>query len=150
MKETRPLYFIRSMNPMYRRRLVFVTLVLAVAAEAAQCASTPFESGAKPIDAICAEFNGFDQNRDGAIEIQELHRIGGAGESGPRVLMLVEKRLLEPLAGSAAMQLLTQRWADDLSAEGYCADVVAVTLAESRLHQDGRFVLAIREFLRAA
>ena len=102
------------------------------------------------LDALCVQFKGFDQNHDGQAEIQELVPLAGAGKANQRVIMLVEDRLLKPLDGAAELKPLLERWANDASADGYRADVISVKLAPSKLHQDGRYVLALREFLRAA
>lgn len=135
-------------------------------------------SPSKPIDKLCASFHNFDQNGDGQIEIRSLRPVASAGEpvapedesgarsgepvpdknesganqheSGGLVLLLVEQRLLEPLEDSPELLPRLKRWANDLSAEGFRAEVIAVELAKSKLHQDGRYVLALREFLRAA
>jgi len=101
------------------------------------------------LDVICANFKNFDQNNDRQVEIQELRPIATAGKADRRVLMLVEQRVLDAQSGAANLKPALARWAQDVSADGYCADVIAVKLAPSKLHQDGRYVLALREFLRA-
>ncbi|MBN2022392.1 MAG: hypothetical protein JW809_06315 [Pirellulales bacterium] len=116
--------------------------------------STATSSDAPPlpddsIGEICAHFAGFDQNADGVKEIESLEPIAHAGQAGQRVLVLVEKRLLAPLADAPELRPLVERLAGDLAAEGYRADVIAVELAKSDRHQDGRYVLALREVLRA-
>ena len=101
------------------------------------------------LEAICQRFAGYDQNADGKAEIaalRELHRAGGGKR---RVLMLVEQRLLDTPAGAEPLRPMLEQWCADLAAEGCEAMVVAAQLAPSTLHQDGRYVLAMRDFLRA-
>lgn len=104
---------------------------------------------AKPLAQLCAEFQNFDQNQDGSPEIRQLSRIDGVGGSGPLVVMLVEDRILEPLSGSRPLAPFLHRWAEDVATEGFSAEIVSVALGRSKVHQDGRYVLALRELLRA-
>jgi len=101
------------------------------------------------IEVICRNFADYDQDGDGQIEIAKLERIAGSGKDGKRVLVLVESRLLQSLDGAVDLAPLLERLADDLADEGKRADVVSVELPKSRRHQDGRYVLALREFFRA-
>jgi hypothetical protein len=101
------------------------------------------------VDVLCERFSAFDVNEDGAPEIASLNPLGSAGETGARVLLLVEARLLAPLDGAPELSTRVERWVTDLASEGYRADAIAVDLGSSELHQDGRTVLALREFLRA-
>ncbi len=132
-------------------RLLPLTLLLAcfpfltaVAEEA------PGETVApKSIEALCTEFSSFDRNGDGQVEITSLKLIASAGTSGSRVVMFVEPRLLQPLEGGIDLAPQLERWADDLAAEGHRAEVIAVELAKCDFHQDGQFILALRDLLRA-
>ena len=108
------------------------------------------DADAKPLPALCAQFQNFDQNHDGQPEIGQLRPLAHAGTGDERVLMLVEQRVLKPMSGASDLLPLVQAWVNDVAADGFMADVVSVDLAKSKLHQDGRFVLALREFLRAA
>ncbi len=113
------------------------------------------ETTASTLDEACAKFSAFDQNDDGIVEIASLKALYTAGEdanagtTAKRVLLLVEPRLLEPLEGAADLRPLLTRWADDLAAEGYRSAIIAAQLGDSDLHQDGRYLLALREFLRS-
>lgn len=127
------------MNSLRRPALAF--LALLVVSNAPAPAATLAE--------LCAQFTGYDQNGDGAIELARLAPLATRGEQGARVLLLVEPRLLAPLADARELRPLLERWADGLAREGYRASVIEVELAASALHQDGRYVLALREFLRA-
>lgn len=118
----------------------------------ALCALLASPAHAAPADSLeilCAKFSNFDRNGDGQLEIQSLQHIATVGDRGERVVMLVERRLLAPTSRAQDLDPVVKRWADDLQYEGYRASVVAVELAPSDLHQDGQYLLAIREFLRA-
>jgi hypothetical protein len=105
---------------------------------------------AEPAAEVYERFQDFDQNGDGIVEIRSVTVEAVAGEAGPLVLVLVEPRLLEALPDAPDLRPLLERFANDLGEEGYQAQVLSVELGESDLHQDGRFVLALREVLRAA
>lgn len=104
---------------------------------------------AKSLANTCRAFAGFDQNGDGQAEIRSLRSIESCGSSGRCALVLVEARLLKPLPGAADLTVLLKRLATDLADEGYVANLISVELEPNSLHQDGRYLLAIREFLRA-
>lgn len=101
------------------------------------------------LDAICQGFAGYDQDADGKAEITAMRAVHRAGRGARRLLMLVEQRLLDTPADADPLRPALEQWCHDLAAEGSEAMVVAVQLAPSGLHQDGRYLLAIREFLRA-
>lgn len=103
---------------------------------------------------ICRQFESFDHNGDGQVEIAHLRLVDDkppAGMEGKhqRVLILVEDRLLQSIADGHDLHPHLSRLRDDLSAEGFAPITLSVDLAESDVHQDGRFVLALREVLRA-
>ena len=102
-----------------------------------------------PIAAVCSEFEGFDQDRDGQVEIASVEPMFRAGGQGPVVLVLVEARLARATAGEQDLRPGLERWVRDLGAEGYRAHALSVELAASGRHQDGRYLLALRELLRA-
>jgi hypothetical protein len=114
-------------------------------------ACMPWEaSGRSELDKLCEKFTGFNQNNDNQVEIASLRLVVPSQRTtGPLVLMLVESRLLEKRSEAAELHPYLTRWAKDLEGEGCRAEVVAVTLATSKNHQDGRFILALREFLKA-
>jgi len=78
-----------------------------------------------------------------------VRRLHDAGEAGPRVLVFVEPRLLDPLADAPPLRERLDRLVDDLGEEGYRATLLAVDLEPGSTHRDGRLVLALREMLRA-
>jgi len=124
-------------------------MIRAVAPVLASLLVAAPSSGEDPLAELCARFAGFDQDGDGAAEIRALETIVRAGETGARLLVLVERRLLDPLDGAPPLAPLLERLARDLAAEGLRAEALAVELEPSALHQDGRYVLALRELLRA-
>ena len=93
-------------------------------------------------------FAGYDGNGDGVAEIVTLVPRSAAGGAGERVLVLVEGRLLEPLDGAPPLGPPLERLVADLGDEGYRAALVEVALGASDRHQDGQYVLALRDFLR--
>jgi hypothetical protein len=98
---------------------------------------------------LCRRFSNYDQNGDGVVEIQALRPIAHGGAAGGRLLVLVEQRILEPLDGAEDLKPHVKRLVSDLGREGYRADAVAVELGHAKTHQDGRYLLALRELLRA-
>ncbi|MEZ6038187.1 MAG: hypothetical protein R3F29_11940 [Planctomycetota bacterium] len=111
----------------------------------------PETAAPEPIAALCERFAGFDQDGDGRPELATVKVLHEAGASGPQVLVLVEPRLL---AGDAdgrpfALASRVRRLVDDLGGEGRRATALLVQLAPCDRHQDGRYVLALRELLRA-
>jgi hypothetical protein len=102
---------------------------------------------------LCDRFRGHDQNGDGEPEIADLQWLspeGPSGDAGRRILVLVEQRLLGEIADAPDLRPAIARLVADLEAEGHRARAVAVTLGTGRGHQDGCFLLALRELLRAA
>jgi hypothetical protein len=127
------------------RSLSFSLLAAALAAAPVREAL-----GQSAIGELCAAFSAYDQNEDGVLEIEALRPLASAGAGGPRVLVLVEERLLGALEGAPALGDALRRHSQDLAAEGWRAELVAVRLASSAGHRDGRLLLALREFLRGA
>ena len=108
-------------------------------------------AGRSELDKLCMKFSGFNQNKDNQIEIASLRPVFQSPKStGARVMMLVEARLLETGKGERDLRPYLERWANDLDSEGCRTEVVSVSLAKGPKHQDGRYILAIRDFLRAA
>lgn len=102
-----------------------------------------------PVVAICTKYSDFDHNGDGHIELAAVSPMHRAGEHGPRMLVLVESRLLTQAEGSVDLTPKIERLVNDLAAQGHRAMALRIALGESPLHQDGRYVLALRELLRA-
>lgn len=107
---------------------------------------------------VLNQFSPYDMDGDGVNEIDsfELASFESAFEVIPGnarlVLVLVEPRLLasiagSPISGSDVMHRL-QRFKGDLEAEGYVARVVWTSVYAGNAHQDGRTVLALRQFLK--
>jgi hypothetical protein len=70
---------------------------------------------------------------------------------GRLVLVLVEPRILEPLAGISSADDLSNRllrFKGDLRAEGYYSRFILTNVYRGGINQDGRTVIAIRRFLR--
>jgi len=101
------------------------------------------------VAAICEAFAGYDENGDGLVEIARVEPLFAAGARGERVLVLVEARLARADDGEEDLAPRLERLVGDLGAEGYRAHALAVHLGDGDLHQDGRYVLALRELLRA-
>jgi hypothetical protein len=105
------------------------------------------------LNELCVEFTGFDQDGDGQPEIMSLQVRAEAKAKAPRVLILTEARLLgsDPSVESAAsLGPELERMVSDLNKEGWSAALVEVELPASQAHRDGRVLLGLREFLRAA
>jgi len=102
---------------------------------------------------LCARFQGFDLNGDGIAEIERLGCLTEPGErpeAASTVLVLVEGRLLgdrfDPAGGLGSS---LSQWCADLAAENWHPWLVRADLYRGPRHQDGRTVLALREFFRA-
>ncbi|MCA8970710.1 MAG: hypothetical protein KDC95_13030 [Planctomycetes bacterium] len=100
------------------------------------------------LEAVCAKFRRHDQDLDGVPELLSLKVLAKKGASGSLVLILVEDRLDKPPFANALRPRI-RRMVDDLAAEGRRAAAVRVALGVDGRHRDGRFVLALREFLRS-
>ena len=98
---------------------------------------------------ICERFTGYDHNADGVVEIARVTELHAAGESGPRILVLVESRLATATEGQWILDARIARLVADLAKEGFSAIALNVDLGKSSLHQDGRYLLALRQMLRA-
>lgn len=118
-------------------------------APAAKDAAAKDAAAKDATDAICKQFGGYDQNGDGVVELAHVMQLHAAGVHGPRVVVLVESRLLADQAGRDELEGRLQRFVTDLGEDGYRATAVQVQLGASSAHQDGRYVLAMRELLRA-
>lgn len=125
---------------MNAKTVLFTALALAL--------SPVFAAGAT-LPGLCSRFSTFDQDRDGVAEIERLELLpadlADSGKDGARVLVLIEQRLLSDDELRAALR----RHAADLAAEGYRPALIGAQLYRGERHQDGRIVLALREFLRA-
>ncbi|NCO90371.1 MAG: hypothetical protein COZ06_37855 [Armatimonadetes bacterium CG_4_10_14_3_um_filter_66_18] len=118
--------------------------------------SADFARSRDAVAELCLHLTGYDPNGDGRVEIERLQRVAeGADFPGERagggdglVLVLVEERLLSPLPEGADLRPALTQYVADLAAAG--PDVLLLSLAvyAGEAHQDGRTVLAIREFFR--
>jgi hypothetical protein len=98
---------------------------------------------------LCRRFSDYDHNHDGLLEIRTLEPIVAGGTTGGRILLLLERRILQPLDGADDLTPHVKQLVADLGAEGYRADAIAVELGRAKIHQDGQYLLALRELLRA-
>ncbi|MEP0767182.1 MAG: hypothetical protein HRF45_11655 [Fimbriimonadia bacterium] len=99
-----------------------------------------------------------DVNRDGYPEIEYLRRIRnlqGAyslesqGSGKGTVLVIVESRLLEPLAGARALDRPLETFVADLARDGYHAFALEAKLEPGQRKQNGLTVLALRRCLQS-
>lgn len=107
---------------------------------------------------IVKAFNAFDLDADGVPEIESLQFLSFETPSEPVgtlqkfVIVLVEQRLLVTISGSrySSADLLQrlQRFKGDLLAEGYEARFLEMRAYSGPIHQDGKTLLAIREFFK--
>lgn len=112
----------------------------------------PQTATADPLAPICERFSEYDRTKDGVVEIESLRVLPApTARKGKLVLVLVEDRLLQPLAKHPELDLrpALRRHAADLIAEGFRPRVVATRLYRGKKHQDGETLLALREFLKA-
>jgi len=116
---------------------------------------------------LCKTFLAYDHNADGTQEIDELRLLDlddtAADPNAARdtVLVLVEPRLLAGEGKGKQYQLsrstigmvspffALRRFATDLAAEGHDTHVLTAQVYAGERHQDGRTILALRQFLRA-
>lgn len=108
-----------------------------------------------PVATACAAFAGFDGNGDGVVEITALEPLaappGPSPTPGRLLIVLVEARLLEPLAEGTPtppLRPLLDRYAEDLSREGWQPRLVKAAVYAGERHQDGRTLLALRRFFQ--
>lgn len=107
---------------------------------------------------LLAKYSGYDSNKDGVAEIEKLQLMPFEPPADPPaskrgwVLVLVESRLLSALPSGAPgpEELVSRlsRYKADLETEGYAARVVEARVYSGPIHQDGRTLLALREFLK--
>lgn len=93
-----------------------------------------------------------DANGDGFAELRsirslDLHRTPTGATRGA-VLVIAESRLVSSPAAEGLRDALRTH-ADDLAAEGWAVLGVAMQVYDGPVHQDGRTLLAMREYLRA-
>lgn len=106
------------------------------------------------IQRIMSRYQNYDRNADGDPAIISLSFLNfeQGGEEIPHnarmVLVLVESRLLIPLAGAEDLQPQLLRFKGDLRAEGFFSRAIRADLYQGARHQDGRTLLALRSFLR--
>ena len=103
--------------------------------------------------AVNRQFAHFDLNRDGTPEIRWVRELGQSavppGRSRGLVLIIVEPRLLPSDAHEAPLAWALNTYAKDLALDGWRVRTAAMQVYDGRVHQDGRTLLAMREYLRA-
>ncbi|MEL6342487.1 MAG: FG-GAP-like repeat-containing protein [Myxococcota bacterium] len=105
---------------------------------------------------LLSTYSGYDYDGDGVDEIDSMNNMsftwGNPWSTDRVVVVFVEKRLMAPLSSPTfSTQDLTARLsqlADDLRAEGYTPRFVETDVYDGTRHQDGKTLLAMREFLR--
>lgn len=111
-----------------------------------------FPEVVREVDQAAAAFRGFDRDQDGTAEIRTLGRLKGGfeakGKTGGTVVVLVEKRLLEPVPGKPDLRPSLQTFAKDIAKEGTNAFVLETSFYDGAEHQDGLTLIAYRDFLR--
>ena len=106
------------------------------------------------IQGIMNRYQNYDRNANGDPAIISLNFLNFelGSEEIPHtvrmVLVLVEARLLSPLAGAEDLHSRLHRFKGDLRAEGLFSRAISVDLYQGARHQDGRTLLALRSFLR--
>jgi hypothetical protein len=133
-------------------------LVLLTPAAWAQPPPSDFGTVQDAVQQACLAFSGYDQNNDGSIEIHRIERVREGdrwayecpGLGRGLVLVIVEPRLFrKPGAhGGADLRPSLMRFVRDLGRDGYDAILLQAAVYAGPRHQDGRTVLALREFLR--
>ncbi len=142
--------------------LTFTSSILACGALMAPAATGQAGAGVfghtrAALGRLCARFSEYDHNGDGTTEIESLRLIDSqqatASDDAGRdtVLVLVERRLLEPGGSAEALPKVLpclRTFAGDLAEEGHDVFTLAAGVYAGDRHQDGRTVLALRRFLR--
>ncbi|MDG6250935.1 VCBS repeat-containing protein [Methanocalculus sp.] len=106
------------------------------------------------IQGIMDRYQNYDLNADGDPSIINLSFLDFEQDSeeiehdARRVVVLVESRLLNPLAGAEDLESRLIRFKGDLRAEGFSSYFISAELYNGPRHQDGRTLLALRSFLR--
>lgn len=105
------------------------------------------------------QFSSYSLNSDGIIDIEFLKPMSFEPQTGnvPRteklVVVLVEDRLFKALpSGGPSVSELTSRlirYKEDLLADGFSSWFIQAKVYDGPNHQDGRTLLAIREFFKA-
>lgn len=135
--------------------LALAATVLAGRPAAAQQAG--FAADRAALARINEQFTRYDLNHDGLVEVDWALDPGIAAEpAGARrgsLLVLVEPRLLNDRRGPEPGKLLSLRpsletYAADLAREGWQTFVTAMQVYDGPVHQDGRTLLAMREYVR--
>lgn len=95
-----------------------------------------------------------DIDGDGEPEIEAIEPLAGTGNAaaGRPLFVFVEPRLLELSKARAEdpLRRAIERYAGDLTAEGFAPTVLSVRCAAGDRHRDGRIVLAFRRLMQKA
>lgn len=114
-------------------------------------------SEATSLTKLNKQFSHYDPNGDGKAEIEWVRSAGlgrkAQGRCRGTVMVVIEPRLLVDRRGQASERLLSLRpalsmYAKDLAAEGWRVFGVAMQVYAGPTHQDGRTLLAMRDYLR--
>lgn len=144
-----------ALRTVYHGVMSFVLFLLAALSSLASPAAS-FDAARTAVQAACVQR--MDLNRDGYIEIEYLRRIRspqGAypceapGSDKGTVLVIVESRLLEPLAGARALDRPLETFVADLARDGYHAFALEAKLEPGQRKQGGLTVLALRRCLQS-
>ncbi|MBN1975713.1 MAG: VCBS repeat-containing protein [Sedimentisphaerales bacterium] len=137
----------------YYRWLFFSILSFLCVLSAKPCAANDIFQN------VLDQFSLYDNNSDGRYEIETLERLFSESADtvvptdSRLVVVMVEQRLLNEIPGSAISVVdvneRLKRFRGDLQAEGYSAEFVAARVYAGYEHQDGRTVIALREFLKS-
>ena len=106
------------------------------------------------IQQIINQYQNFDPNNDGDPAIKSLSFIDfevnepEIPNRGRLVIVLVESRILQALNGAPDLTDALQRFKGDLRAEGLFSCFINADLYDGARHQDGRTLLALREFIK--
>jgi len=91
----------------------------------------------------------YDINGDGVCELRSIRVVSPASGPGNKglVLVIAEPRVLASPYGAVLKHSL-DTYAADLAHEGWRTGIVAMQVYDGPVHQDGRTLLAMREYLR--
>jgi|GEM_PF-2108681 len=130
------------------RRAIVISLLAWIGVLSASKAQTIYD--------VTRPFKNYDMNGDGIVEIIDLAPYMGTGQDfilpyGKVVTILLEERLIHQTIANnqfPEFDLSLRTFMEDLKHEGYIPNILTVKL-HTGPGQDGRTVLAIREFFKS-